>query len=102
MKDRAALEDALRSIRPDNSAAQWCRSVDTLAGYLEEAVTTVRESLSEAAWWDVRQRRRNAAALETADRAIVAVGVVLVDVLKKRCLPASYHIGRYLATEVKR
>jgi len=101
LEDKALLREALRSADQNAPVIEWCRSVGALATYLESFFAGVRGSLREAPWWDLRQRKRNAELLRDADRAVVAVGIVLVDVLKKYYLPASYHIGRYLATGVK-
>lgn len=96
-RDKSALEQEIR--RSEVPVAQrWCRSASDLADYLDSSHEELRKAFQAAPRWKVVTWRRNRRALLKADRSVLAVGIVLVDLLQLASMPDSYSIGVGLAT----
>lgn len=96
--DRRALKRALRA-PVEAEPSTWCRSAKDLADYVTNSHALLRSSVVPAPVWNLRKKRHNTALMKRADRAALAVGILLVDILDRSCLRVSYQIGTQLAQE---
>jgi hypothetical protein len=94
--DRKALKRAIHAAM-QIEAADWCRSSDALANYLDASHDSYCAKYVHGSAWNLRQRVRNVAARRRADRAVLSVTVVLVDIVDSAYLTESYRLAHALA-----
>ncbi|MFX0577125.1 hypothetical protein [Nocardia nepalensis] len=97
-RDHRILRRALGLVS-DTEPAEWCRSSDDLAAYLEDRHRKLCASYVNTPAWRISPRLHNSGLMRRADHTVLAVVIVLVDVLDRAYLAESYRIGASLARD---